>query len=364
MRHEHDNTPFRADRCRRPACITRHHRTRRRRHARRIRHRDHHRHDDGPVRRHGGAGQQCRQLDPHGVRRDQRQGRHQRPQDPLHRRGHAVPGPQGGAGDEQAGEPRQHLPRDQQRRHAADGRGAADDAREGRAECVSADLRTVDVRAAQQVQIRPVLVILRSDARLREVFRRSEGQEGHRFDVPGHRLRQGYPRRCRGPGGGDEAETGRRVRVQADRYRLQRAGQPAQGGRLRSRLHGNDRPGHDHHPADGAQDGMGRGFLRSVRDLFHRRRRGARGTGGGVLFDVAGPLCVSGRSAPGGSRGHRPLQAALRHRHQLPGRGRLRGGGLPDRRAAAGGARSQPGHLPDSRWKASRTGATCSADRR
>ena len=49
---------------------------------------------------------------------------------------------------------------DQQRRHAADGRGAADDAREGRAERVSADLCAVDVRAVQQVQIRPVLVVL------------------------------------------------------------------------------------------------------------------------------------------------------------------------------------------------------------
>ena len=66
------------------------------------------------------------------------------------------------------------------------------------------------------------------------------------------------------------------VGVPADRYRLQRAGHPAQGGRLRSRLHGNDRQGHDHHPADGAQDGLGCGFLRSVRHLFHRRRRGAR----------------------------------------------------------------------------------------
>ena len=102
---------------------------------------------------------------------------------------------------------------DQQRRHAADGRGPADDAREGRAERVSADLRAVDVRAAQQVQIRPVLVVLRSDARLREVFRRDEGQEGHRLDVSGHRLRQGHPRRRRGPGGGDEAEAGRRVGV-------------------------------------------------------------------------------------------------------------------------------------------------------
>ena len=172
------------------------------------------------------------------------------------------------------------------------------------------------------------------------------------------------PRRRRGPGGGDEAETGWRRSVQADRYRLQRAGHPAQGGRVRSRLHGHDRQGHDHHPADGAQDGLGCGFLRSVRDLFHRRRRGSRGTGRGVLFDVAGPLRVSRRSAPGGTRGRRALQAALRHRHQLPGRGRLCGGGLPDRRVAAGGARPDAGHVPDSRWKASRTGATCSADRR
>ena len=46
----------------------------------------------------------------------------------------------------------------EQRRHAADGCGAADDAGEGRAERVPADLCALDVRAAQQVQIRPVLV--------------------------------------------------------------------------------------------------------------------------------------------------------------------------------------------------------------
>ena len=49
---------------------------------------------------------------------------------------------------------------DQQRRHAADGCGAADDDREGRAERVSADLRAVDVRAVQPVQIRPVRFVL------------------------------------------------------------------------------------------------------------------------------------------------------------------------------------------------------------
>ena len=49
---------------------------------------------------------------------------------------------------------------DQQRRHAADGRGAADDDREAGAECVSADLRAVDVPAAEHVQIRPVLIVL------------------------------------------------------------------------------------------------------------------------------------------------------------------------------------------------------------
>jgi branched-chain amino acid transport system substrate-binding protein len=52
-------------------------------------------------------------------------------------------------------------------------------------------------------------------------------------------------------------------------------------------------------------------------------------------------------SEPRGSRGHGPLQAALRHRHQLSGRGRLCGGGLPDRRSAAGGPRAESGHVPE-----------------
>ena len=98
-----------------------------------------------------------------------------------------------------------------------------------RAERVPADLRAVDVLAAQPVQIRPVLVVLRPDARLREILRRDEGQEGLRLDVRGHRLRQGHPCRRRRSGGGDEAEARGSGNVQSDRDRLQRARQPDQG---------------------------------------------------------------------------------------------------------------------------------------
>ena len=105
-------------------------------------------------------------------------------------------------------------------------------------------------------------------------------------------------------------ETGCRFNVQPNCHRLQRARDAAQGGRLRSGVHGHDRQGHDHHPADRAQDGLGCGVLRPVRELFHRRRRGPGGTGGGVLFDVAGHLRLFRRSAPGGSRGHCPLQSS------------------------------------------------------
>ena len=120
-----------------------------------------------------------------------------------------------------------------------------------------------------------------------------------------------------------------------------------QGCGLRSRLHGHDRAGHDHHPADGAQDGMGRGLLRSVRELFHRGGRGTRGAGGRLLLDVARGLCLFRRSSSRGPRDHDTLQAALRHRHQLSRRGRLRGGGLPHRGAAAGRTRPEPGDLPE-----------------
>ena len=52
-------------------------------------------------------------------------------------------------------------------------------------------------------------------------------------------------------------------------------------------------------------------------------------------------------STAGGARGDFPLQAAIWHRHQLSGRGRLRGCDMPDRGAAAGGARPQPGYVPE-----------------
>ena len=52
------------------------------------------------------------------------------------------------------------------------------------------------------------------------------------------------------------------------------------------------------------------------------------------------------RSATGGARRDNALQAAVWHRDQLPRRGRLCGGDVSVGRAAAGGTRPEPGHVP------------------
>ena len=49
--------------------------------------------------------------------------------------------------------------------------------REGRAERFPDDLRALDVRAVQQVQVRPVRLVLRPDARRREALRHQQGHE-------------------------------------------------------------------------------------------------------------------------------------------------------------------------------------------
>ena len=93
------------------------------------------------------------------------------------------------------------------------------------------------------------------------------------------------------------AETAHR----ADRHRFQRRGGATARCRLRSDLHGHHRQGHHDHPADRAQDGLGRRFLRPVRQLFDRGGGSAGRAGGGVLLDGAGALSLSGRSEPGGA---------------------------------------------------------------
>ena len=59
-----------------------------------------------------------------------------------------------------------------QRRHADERRGDAVDVREERAERVPHDLRALDVRAVQPAEVRPVRLVLRSDARRGEILRR------------------------------------------------------------------------------------------------------------------------------------------------------------------------------------------------
>ena len=160
------------------------------------RYRDPGRHHHRPVRRHRGAGREQRQRGSSRVRRGEREGRHQRPQDPLHRRGQPVPGAARGAGDEQAAQQRRRVLHHRGRRHADEQRHLPDGDREERAEAAAAVGRALDVRAVQQAEVQPVFLVRRSDAGGREVLRRAARQEGDLRDVSGHRLRQGRAGRC------------------------------------------------------------------------------------------------------------------------------------------------------------------------
>ena len=108
---------------------------------------------------------------------------------------------------------------------------------------------------------------------------------------------------------------------------------------------GTHREGHGDHPADGAQEGWNSDLHGQLRHLFDRGGRGAGRSGGGVLFDVAGALSLSGRSAPGGARVRDQVQADLRHRRELSRRGRLHRRELHACRTGEGGSRSDGGQL-------------------
>ena len=109
------------------------------------RHRGHDRHDDGSVGCDGGAGGEQRQRHADGLQRRQRQGRHSRAQDQLHRRGQPVHRSESGTGDEQAAEPRQYLLCPGEWRHTDERCGHALDVREAGAQRLPADLRALDV---------------------------------------------------------------------------------------------------------------------------------------------------------------------------------------------------------------------------
>ena len=118
-------------------------------------------------------------------------GRHQRPQDQGHHRGPGLPGAQGGAGLQQADQPRQGLRLRGAARHADEQRLLQGPVRGGRAQPVPAVGRALDVRALRAAEVLRCGVLRRPGALGHRLLRQDEGQEGRLRDVPGHRLRQG-----------------------------------------------------------------------------------------------------------------------------------------------------------------------------
>ena len=127
------------------------------------------------------------------LRGGQRGGRHRRPQAQGDRRGPGLPGAEGGAGLQQADQPRQGVRLRGPARHADEQRLLQGPVRRRRAQPVPAVGRALDVRAVRAAEVLRRRLLRRPDPRRHRVLRQEQGREEGLRDVPGHRLRQGDP---------------------------------------------------------------------------------------------------------------------------------------------------------------------------
>ena len=173
-------------------------RPRRRSRAGRQQERDRGRLDPGPV----GADRRLRQAGAarHDAarRRDQRAGRHQRPQAEAAGRGLGLRPEEGGAGGAEARQPGQDLHHGRPHRHGAEPGGDAGAVREERHQLLADHRGARDVRAVPPAQVLVRGDLLRPDAHGAAEAREGEGREEGLHDLPGRRVRARGAARRRG----------------------------------------------------------------------------------------------------------------------------------------------------------------------
>ena len=196
----------------------------RRRAAGRQQERDRDRLDPGPLRADRRLRQAGAARHDAARRRDQRAGRHQRPQAQAPGGGLRLRPEEGGAGGAEAGQPGQDLHHGRPHRHGAEPGGDAGAVREERDQLLPGHRGARDVRAVPSPEVLVRGDLLRPDAHRLAQARQGQGREEGLHDVPGRRVRPGGRARRRSRAEDDRHGPRREDQLQARRDRLLLAG--------------------------------------------------------------------------------------------------------------------------------------------